>query len=33
MYWLLVLNLIIPFVMIIVGDILKKHPGRKYEVK
>ena len=26
MYWLLVLNLIIPFVMIIVGDILKKHP-------
>lgn len=28
MYWLLILNLIIPFVMIIVGYILKKHPAK-----
>ena len=26
MYYLLFLNLIVPFVMILVGDILKKHP-------
>lgn len=26
MYFLLLLNLIVPFVMILVGDILKKHP-------
>lgn len=28
MYWLLILNLIIPFVMIIVGYILKKNPAK-----
>ena len=32
MYGLLILNFVIPFVMIFVGYILKKHPVKRYEL-
>ena len=33
MYGLIALNFIIPFVMVFVGYILKKHPVKRYDIR